>query len=142
MKKITTLAIVIGSLGLLSFRPAQQDVRGIWKGAYGTETTITETVVFFKKGKNVDIYCGKGSATEKFKGTYSLNGNNEITISYKVPGKAGKLTMTGRLNPSKNFVDGDWQVEDGENGSFYFHKQTDDENERIVSVKMELINQQ
>jgi len=136
MKQITTLAIVIGSLGLLSFRSAQQDIRGIWKGAYGTENTITETVVFFKKGNTVEIYCGNDSATKKFKGIYSLTTNNEITITYKVPGKATRLTMTGKLNPSKNFVDGDWQVENGENGSFYFHKQANDDNERIVSVKI------
>jgi len=132
MKKITTLAIVIGSLSLLSFRSAQQDIRGIWKGAYGTENTITETVIFFKKGNTVEIFC----ASEKFKGTYSLTTNNQITITYKVPGKAARLTMTGKLNPSKNFVDGDWQIEDGNNGSFYFHKQANDDNERIVSVKI------
>ena len=137
MKKIVVPIVALASLVMMSFTPAaEKNIKGIWIGAYGTEDTIINTVIYFKKNGMIEVFSQNANTKESCKGSYSIGTESNVTISYKTSAKATEVTMTGKLNPSNNFLQGDWQISDSEFGSFYLQKQSTGNSEKIISVKL------
>jgi hypothetical protein len=94
---------------------------GTWQGAYGMNDEIKNAWVVFGGGNKMEFYDGDFKPENKLSGTYALRGDTAIVFTYKKFGKQ-QVTMEGNLNRSMNFVDGSWESNDHQYGSFFLQK--------------------
>jgi hypothetical protein len=95
---------------------------GTWQGAYGMNDEIKNAWVVFGSSNHMEFYDGALKAENKLSGTYTLMGDTAIVFTYKKAGKQ-QVKMEGNLNRSKSFVDGSWESNDHQSGSFFLQKQ-------------------
>lgn len=104
--------------------PTTGNVQGIWKGYYGTENVINEITISINLKNKAEIFGSNGDAILKLNGTYQLLGDSAIIISGMIPkSKSDKIILSGLLNPTANFISGDWDASDSQGGCFYLQKQ-------------------
>ena len=104
--------------------PASESIQGIWKGYYGTENEIKEITIRINQQYKAEIFGSYPDASIKMNGTYKLLGNSAIIISSLLPeSKSPEIILNGFLNPSANFISGDWDGSGAERGCFYLQKQ-------------------
>lgn len=116
---------VIALLGLFVFtafavKDKGEALYGTWQGAYGMNDQVKNAWVVFGSGSRIEFYDGDLKAENRLSGTYALRGDTAIVFAYKKFGK--QVTMEGNLNRSKNFVDGSWESNDHQYGSFFLQK--------------------
>lgn len=105
--------------------PASENVRGVWKGHYGTENEIKEITIRINQQNKAEIFGSYSDPLLKFEGTYKLLGNSTIIISGLVPEtKSSEIILSGNLNRSASFISGDWDGSGSKGGCFYLQKQT------------------
>lgn len=113
----------IGALALLSFSVPEKGIQGVWKGGFGTQQVITETVVELKGDYEAVIYEGGVSGGVKHTGIYEVKGDTALILTYYKPDACSKVVLQGNLNKSRTFVDGIWQKGEIVEGNFYLEKQ-------------------
>jgi hypothetical protein len=114
--------VVAGALltGFTFKKPDTLD--GIWTGIYRSDNQREKVLVKFESQNQVELYDGEVIDSNKFMGTYKLQGDTVLTFSYKTA--SGKeYTMQGHINERKNYVDGVWKTSDKRSGSFYLKKE-------------------
>lgn len=118
-----TIVCLLAGILLTSFTGKEvNDVDGIWTGVYKTDNTREKVLVRFEDRSHIELYNGDVIESNKFIGTYELQGDSVLQFSYQTPdGK--EFTMKGHINKRKNYVDGVWQTSDNVNGSFYLKKE-------------------
>ena len=118
-----TMICFLAGVVLTSFIGREvNDVDGIWTGVYKTENTREKVLVRFEDQNHIELYDGDVIESNKFTGTYQLQGDSVLQFSYQTPdGK--EFTMKGHINKRKNYVDGVWQTSDKLSGSFYLKKE-------------------
>lgn len=137
MKTIKLFAVVIASLACMSFSPAKgKKADGIWRGVYSTADTSIGIIMLLKKGNITVWHAERNSSVPKTKGSYSINIDNIMRISFRLPASNGRIVMTGEINTYRDFVSGDWRAENNQTGDFCLHKQECENDERIVAVKL------
>ena len=99
---------------------SSSDVLGIWKGSLGNQTMMVETLIHLKPGNCVEYREATGS--QLITGTFRVLGNTALVLYIDKKGPQKRMTLHGNLNPSKSFVDGEWQEGQEERGSFYLQK--------------------
>lgn len=110
-------------MSLVSFSNKTNDneIDGIWMGAYGAGEEMHSMVVKFNNSNNIEWYKGEVKDENRMSGTYQLLGDS-VVLTYTTPeGKA--CTLHGFVNRRKNYVDGNWETTDRSKGSFYMKKQ-------------------
>ncbi|HEY9363551.1 MAG TPA: hypothetical protein VIQ00_09840 [Chitinophagaceae bacterium] len=123
------LVMLCCSLLFLSFRPVTpqnpltNDVFGTWVGGFGTEEDIKEAIIKLQPGKAVEFYVEEVNETEKLIGSYEVHADSVLIITVNNYSGNGRMQLVGRLNKTKNFVDGYWQCGSYISGSFYLQKQ-------------------
>jgi hypothetical protein len=122
MKTVITL---LGFIAFTAFavKDKGEALYGTWQGAYGMDDEIKNAWVVFSNGNNMEFYDGDLKAENKLTGTYTLLGDTAIVFTYKKPGNKQEVKMQGNLNRSKSFVDGSWESNDDQYGSFFLQKQ-------------------
>jgi len=116
-------------MGLVSFvvyRAGKFEInlQGTWKGSYKTIEKMVDVKIIFGQYNRIELYSSGIKNAGKVTGSYTVSNSNEIAITCKWPGEDSIFfTMNGRLNPQKNFVDGDWELHDHSGGNFYLQKQ-------------------
>lgn len=108
---------------LTSFTPRELNhVDGIWTGVCRTDNLREKVLVRFEDQNQMELYNGEVNDSNKFTGTYQLQGDSVLQFSYHTPdGK--EYVMHGRINKRKNYVDGAWETSDKLSGSFYLKKE-------------------
>lgn len=101
----------------------ESEICGTWQGAYGTLKKVEKLVVTLKPDNTIEFYEGE-QPKNKVTGTYSLQGDTAIVITYKGQEMVSQVNMYGTVNKTKNFVDGTWESEGNPKGSFYLQKQS------------------
>lgn len=115
--------------GLISFvlyrsEKAGPSLQGTWEGRYKSIEKIFDMKIVFGQGNSIELYSNDLKINGKSSGTYTLSKNNELEIiAQPGDGDAIAFTMSGRLSPKKNFVNGDWQSGNNSSGSFYLVKE-------------------
>jgi hypothetical protein len=118
----TFLLIISTTLLSFSVNDRKAAIYGIWKGAYGMGNQVKKTWVYLEPNSAMKFYEGEIKPQNKLSGSYTLLGDTAILFTCK--NKEGKeIKMEGRLNRTKNFVDGVWESNDDHYGSFYLQKQ-------------------
>ena len=125
MKRYWLLSAGI-TLMLSSFKlmPSESStgVLGTWKGSLGNETKMVETLIQLKKGNVVAYSETTAAGNHTLTGTFRLLGDTALVVYIHKKGPQKRMTLHGNLNPSKSFVDGEWQEGQQERGSFYLQK--------------------
>lgn len=115
----------LSSLALLSFTtvsPVENKLFGTWKGGFGDDVQTHSAIVQIKPGNRLEVRIDdKGDY--KMTGSYEMQGDTALVISYTDQVNHKRIIMQGRLNKTGNFMDGFWQTEGKYQGSFYFQKQ-------------------
>jgi hypothetical protein len=100
-----------------------ENVCGIWKGYYGTETGINSITIKINPQNKAEIICNYNDACLRTKATYKLIGDSAIVISCKLTEQSSsEVILHGNLNRSSSFIDGQWNGNQ-EGGCFYLQKQ-------------------
>ena len=122
MKTIITL---LGFIAFTAFTVKDKNgaLYGVWQGAYGMNNEVKNAWVVFGSGNSLEFYDGDLKPQNKMTGTYALLGDTAIVFSYNKPGAQQLVTMEGNINRTKNFVDGSWESNDNQYGSFFLQKQ-------------------
>lgn len=119
---------VLFAICLMSFvvyRAAKFEVSllGTWKGSYKTIEKRVDVKIIFEQGNRIELHSNAINNDGKTIGFYTINKSNEILITCKMPEEDHiSFTMNGKLNPNRNFLDGDWESNDHSSGSFYLQK--------------------
>lgn len=124
MKNSITI-FLLSSLALLSFTtitPGEGQLYGTWKGGYGDDQQTYTATVHIQPGNKLEVSIDD-IGDYKMTGSYALQGDTALVISYTDKLKHTTIIMQGRLNKTGNFMDGSWQTEGKYQGSFYFQKQ-------------------
>lgn len=118
-----TIALVMTGIIMLSFSTQQTEaIDGIWTGIYRADNVREKVWVKFAPQNTVELYNGEIIETNKLSGTYQLQGDSVLKVTYQT--EDGKqYTMQGHINRKKNYVDGTWQASDKLSGSFYLKKE-------------------
>ncbi|HEU4633430.1 MAG TPA: hypothetical protein VFS22_05560 [Flavisolibacter sp.] len=118
-----TIAYVLAGMIMLSFSTQQTEaIDGIWTGIYRADNLREKVWVKFAPQNTVELYNGEVIETNKVSGTYQLQGDSVLKVTYQT--EDGKqYTMQGHINRKKNYVDGTWQASDKLSGSFYLKKE-------------------
>lgn len=118
-----TIAYVLAGMIMLSFSTQQTEaIDGIWTGIYRADNVREKVWVKFAPQNTVELYNGEVIETNKVSGTYQLQGDSVLKVTYQT--EDGKqYTMQGHINRKKNYVDGTWQASDKLSGSFYLKKE-------------------
>lgn len=118
-----TIAYVLAGMIMLSFSTQQTEaIDGIWTGIYRADNVREKVWVKFAPQNTVELYNGDVIETNKVSGTYQLQGDSVLKVTYQT--EDGKqYTMQGHINRKKNYVDGTWQASDKLSGSFYLKKE-------------------
>ena len=117
------LLIISTTLLGFSLKENNNEVFGIWKGAYGMGNNIEQTWVYLGPHNSMKFYGGYMKPENSMTGTYTLQGDTAIVFICKKKNSNQQLKMKGNLNRTKNFVDGVWESNDDHHGSFYLQKQ-------------------
>jgi hypothetical protein len=123
---VKSTLIIAGSIStfLFSFTiKEERDIYGTWKGGFGNEKVITETIVELKPQNKAVVYEGGQDPANMTTGEYEVKGDTAFILTYYQPCTQKKVLLHGALNKSKTFVDGVWQSASEEKGSFYLEKQ-------------------
>ena len=122
MKTVITL---LGFIAFTAFavKDKGEALYGTWQGAYGMNDEIKNAWVVFGGSNHMEFYDGDLKPQNKLTGTYTLLGDTAIVFTYKKPGSKQQVKMEGNLNRSKSFVDGSWESNDHQYGSFFLQKQ-------------------
>lgn len=125
--------LIISVIGLLSFRIKTSEnpgdlktVWGNWKGAYGTTATIADISINFEQGNTLVLFSTNLDEQVKGTGSYKIVGDTTIIITCGfLNNPCETITMKGRMNKTKTFVDGEWEMMSSNNkGCFYLQKNT------------------
>ena len=118
------LAIVFSSFTKTS-APRIENVYGVWKGYYGTETEINEIVIRINPQNSIEVFNSTEETCPVSGGSYKLVGDSAIIISgILVDKRPSEVIMYGNFNRTINFMDGNWDGKDkDEKGCFYLQKQ-------------------
>jgi hypothetical protein len=118
-----TIVYVMAGFLMLSFSTQQTEaIDGIWTGIYRADNVREKVWVKFAPQNQVELYNGNVIESNKISGTYQLQGDSVLKVSYQT--EDGKqYTMEGHINRKKNYVDGTWQASDKLSGSFYLKKE-------------------
>lgn len=104
--------------------PSTENVCGVWKGYFGTETEINSITIRINPQNKAEIFCNYTAACLKTSGTYKLIGDSAIIIScILAEKKSSEVILYGNLNRTTSFIDGQWDSDDNEGGCFYLQKQ-------------------
>ena len=112
-------------LSFIVYRAAEfkVDLEGTWKGHYKTIDKTVDVKIIFRPNNRIELYSNALKNAVKATGSYTINNSNEILITCKRLDEGHVFfIMNGKLNPKKNFLDGDWKSDDHSYGSFYFEK--------------------
>jgi len=122
MKTVITL---LGFIAFTAFavKDKGEALYGTWQGAYGMNDEIKNAWVIFNNGNNMEFYDGDLKSENRLAGTYSLLGDTAIVFTYRKPNSKQVVKMQGNINRSKSFVDGSWESNDDQYGSFFLQKQ-------------------
>lgn len=114
---------VLGFVLLAGFSGKKVDViDGIWTGVYRADNVRERVLVKFNDEHKVELYNGEVEDSNKFTGTYEIQGDTLLKFSYQT--QDGKqFNMNGTINKKGNYVDGTWQASDKVSGSFYLKKE-------------------
>lgn len=117
---LTILLIAIISFSFVgkNYSKVNNNIYGIWQGAYGDSSMIQELVINLKPGNKMEL-----TRKQKIEGTYVIKGDTTLIISYKNEDGSSQEFMHGNLNKTMNFVDGVWEVGEEAKGNFYLQKQ-------------------
>lgn len=118
-----TIFIVLVGISLVSFsnKVSDNEIDGIWMGAYGAGNQMETVVVKFNADNQLEWYKEAVEEKNRMVGTYQISGDS-VVLSYKtMEGK--EYTLHGFVNRRKNYVDGNWETNDQGKGSFYLKKQ-------------------
>ncbi|MGN6163388.1 MAG: hypothetical protein ACTHOF_02510 [Flavisolibacter sp.] len=118
-----TIVCLLAGVLLTSFTGKEVNrVDGIWTGVYKTDNSREKVLVRFEDQSHIELYNGDVIESNKFTGTYELQGDSVLQFSYQTAdGK--EFTMKGHINKRKNYVDGVWQTSGNLSGSFYLKKE-------------------
>jgi hypothetical protein len=118
-----TILGVLGFVVLAGFSGKKVDViDGIWTGVYRADNVRERVLVKFNDEHKVELYNGEVEDSNKFTGTYEIQGDTLLKFSYQT--QDGKqFNMNGTINKKGNYVDGTWQASDKVSGSFYLKKE-------------------
>jgi hypothetical protein len=122
MKTVITL---LGFIAFTAFavKDKGEALYGTWQGAYGMNDEIKNAWVVFGSSNHMEFYDGDLRPQNKLTGSYTLLGDTAIIFTYNKPGSTQQVKMEGNLNRSKSFVDGSWESDDHQYGSFFLQKQ-------------------
>ena len=124
MNLIASIFIFLFSFLSKTTDPAIENVRGVWKGYYGTENEIKEITIRIDLQNKAEIFGSYADHSLKFEGTYKLLGDSAIIISSLLPEtKSTEIILSGNLNRTASFISGDWDGSGAERGCFYLQKQ-------------------
>jgi hypothetical protein len=113
------------STALLSFTAkGDSEIYGTWKGGFGNQTVIIETIVELKQHNKADVFEGAKTEANRCTGAYEVIGDTAFVLTYIQPCTNKKVLLQGNLNRTKNFVDGTWQSASEVKGNFYLQKQS------------------
>lgn len=119
----TMIMLLAGSI-LASFtnRPVDDDeIGGVWMGYYRSQIIKERVIVKFNDSDHMEFYTGGISDPARSEGSYRILGDS-VSFTYRTP-EGEVITMEGRFNRRRNFVDGVWKENDKNGGSFYLEKQ-------------------
>lgn len=150
MKKIIYLLLVLtcftGNLfgqsstataAYASFSPMDaKSLDGIWKGSFSSTEKEIPFMIVFKKGKQAEIYSKKGNSVEKVKLHYTIDSDTGLNLSIQFPGNESAMTISFKLNDSKDMLNGAWQKAGNESGKCHAEKLVAVDGERIISIGM------
>jgi len=118
-----TLVYLMAGAFLVSFSSKDIDaVDGIWTGVYRTDNLREKVLVKFDPEHQIELYNGEVIESNKFTGTYQIQGDTLLKFSYQ-NSEGKQFTMKGSINSRKNYVDGVWETSDKRSGSFYLKKE-------------------
>jgi hypothetical protein len=123
LKTIAIIFIFLFSSFTKTSGPTIENVYGVWKGYYGTESEVNSiTVKIYPKSK-AEIVCNYADACITTSGTYKLLGDTAIVIScILTQEKSSEVVLHGNLNRTASFIDGQWGDSGKEKGCFYLQK--------------------
>jgi hypothetical protein len=115
------------ALSLMSFvmyksSRSDQDLMGTWKGSYRTIEKMMDVEIVFIQDNQVELYSNEFKSNVKAIGTYSISKSNDIAIICNWHMDSVSFSFNGKINPKRNFVNGDWKSGTNTLGSFYLAK--------------------
>jgi len=117
------IVMVLAGALLASFSDRQvETLDGIWTGVYKTDNVREKVLVKFEPKNQVELYNGDVIESNKFTGSYQLQGDSVLTFTYQ-SSDGKQYTMQGHINKGKTYVDGVWETSDKLSGSFYLKKE-------------------
>jgi hypothetical protein len=123
LKIIAIIFIFLFSSFTKTSDPAIENVYGVWKGFYGTESEINSITVRINPQNKAEIVCYYTDACITTSGTYKLLGDTAIVIScILTQEKSSEVVLHGNLNRTASFIDGQWDASGKEKGCFYLQK--------------------
>lgn len=123
--------LIISVFGLLSFGIKNSESPGIlktvwgnWKGCYGTTSSITDLSINFAPGNTIEFFSNNLNSEGNGTGFYKIIGDTAIVITCSfISNPCESITLKGRMNKTKTFVDGEWEMMDSSSkGCFYLQK--------------------
>jgi len=78
--------------------------------------------IVFIKGNKVELYSNEYDRKLKAIGLYTISKSNEIAIICNWPMDSSFISLNGKINQKRNFVNGKWKSGDNTIGSFYLAK--------------------
>ncbi|MGE5108716.1 MAG: hypothetical protein ACM3H8_14325 [Sphingobacteriales bacterium] len=125
--------LMISAMGLLSFgtktSKVPEDLKSVWgnwRGSYGTTVTITDISIYLTPRNTIELSGTNINEQIKGAGSYKIIGDTGIIITcHFLNNNRETITMKGRMNKTKTFVDGEWEMMGSRNkGSFYLQRNT------------------
>lgn len=119
MKHILLLGVLFVSF--VSFTPAtNNEIDGMWIGYYRSNMIKEKIIVRLSSTDKMEFYAGGVDEKTLCNGSYTVT-QDSVVFLYKTLDGA-EVTMKGRINGPRTFMNGSWKDQGKSKGSFYLER--------------------